>query len=393
MLIGYWKPSVLAGGALWAAILLLGCANQKSPVAASSSRAVLRVATGTTGARGHSSSTGDGAAPHGSGPVTSGKSSQTASSTVGASPYPLMSVTMTSSSGGYAPAPARHGHPGTTAVLITSDGGASWKKIETIPYVGEDIVAPDADHAYLVAQCDGGCLRSVVVGTSNGGRSWTTLKTSAGSLSALSFVTDSEGWALSGDANPTPDPTGAYGAALLHTTDGGRTWTTLSDPCGKAGGTVSFVNPKDGWVSCFGQGAAGTSSKMVFRTQNGGRTWNAVATTGPGWSAGQSGLPLVGYVHDLFFLDPRDGWIGIDRGGYFATTDGGSTWHYVWSSAFPIGTDHAPSVGMLSSGFGWAVANNPNYGSDSDAVTALYTTENRGRSWRLVYPPPPERVQ
>ena len=127
---------------------------------------------------------------------------------------------------------------------------------------------------------------------------------------------------------------------------------------------------------------------MAFRTRDGGKHWTVVAATGPvpRSSPAPSGLPRVGYVHTLFFSNHRDGWIGIDRGGYWSTTDGGATWKYAWSSSFRIGTDHAPSVGMLPSGFGWALEDNPSYGNTDHATTALYTTIDNGAHWREVYP-------
>jgi hypothetical protein len=132
------------------------------------------------------------------------------------------------------------------------------------------------------------------------------------------------------------------------------------------------------------------SPKTIYRTQDGGQQWTEVATTGtlPAKSH-RSGLPTVGFVHTLFFASQSDGWIGVDRGGYWRTTDGGATWHYAWSSAFRIGSDRAPSVGMLGTGFGWAVEANPFFGTADHAPTALYVTTDKGNHWREVYPPPP----
>lgn len=172
-------------------------------------------------------------------------------------PLSLISVAMTSRDHGYALAADRQGGA-ATSVVATSDGGARWQTVEQLSAAGREIVAPDATHAFLVADCvRQGCTGSVVMGTTDGGKSWTTLKTLAGTLYAVSFVSDAEGWALVGDA----------GAAVLHTTDGGKTWSALRNPCGKGGGALAFANSRDGWISCIGEGGGGPEAKTVFRTQ------------------------------------------------------------------------------------------------------------------------------
>lgn len=137
---------------------------------------------------------------------------------------------------------------------------------------------------------------------------------------------------------------------------------------------------------------AGTSPKTVYRTVDGGQHWTVAATTGPiGGTPNSptptvnSGLPIVGYLHYLYFGNALDGWIGIDRSGFFDTTDGGSTWHYAWSSTFPIGTDYAPSLGMLASGFGWLVETDMK--GNGATLTSLYTTADNGGKWTEVYRP------
>lgn len=54
--------------------------------------------------------------------------------------------------------------------------------MKTIPYTGQEIVAPDAHHVFLVAQCSNGCQGSAILGTSDGGKTWRTLDALSGSV-------------------------------------------------------------------------------------------------------------------------------------------------------------------------------------------------------------------
>src|SRR5262249_50309910 len=57
------------------------------------------------------------------------------------------------------------------------------------------------------------------------------------------------------------------------------------------------------------------SRRAVYRTEDGGRTWNRLPETG------------FGRVHLLHFEDTRAGWLGADT--LHRTSDGGKTWSKV----------------------------------------------------------------
>ncbi len=293
----------------------------------------------------------------------------------GPTPYSFLSVAMADPRDGYALATGPRGKG--IAVLVTTTGGARWRPVKTLAdgrVYQQDIVAPDTAHADFVSG-------SVIAGTSNGGRSWTTLYRAPAALQALSFTHAADGWALGTVAKPN-----ARHGVLLRTTDGGVRWTALRAPCNpQASGALSFVNATDGWASCLINPGVGRSPKTIYATSDGGVHWKAVATTrrlgAAGPSPTDSGLNREGYPHALFFLNRKDGWFAVDNGGYFATTDGGVNWHSVWFATFPPGYN-APSVGMLRSGFGWAVTNaNP-----KALGNALYVTHDHGAHWHEVYP-------
>jgi photosystem II stability/assembly factor-like uncharacterized protein len=85
------------------------------------------------------------------------------------------------------------------------------------------------------------------------------------------------------------------------------------------------------WVVCNGVAAATTVSKRIFRSDDGGRTWQLVAQSGfAGLNTPPAGVGLAPAqpIHDVFFVDSRNGWIGVSQPGpgLFQTHDGGVTW-------------------------------------------------------------------
>lgn len=270
-------------------------------------------------------------------------------------------------------------------VVRTSDGGHIWSVVDSLDMTAEKIVATDPEHAYLVANnCRAGaCNASVLLGTSDGGKSWTTIKATRSPLLSLSFISSNTGWVAEGSNLPLGK------GQLLVTSDGGSTWSTLAFPCaaGSDGSAaMDFLNAQDGWMTCTGDPGAGMADKVLYATTDGGSHWSIISTVtqSPGGPVVTSGLPLDGYVHDLFFLSPMDGWAAIDRVGVFQTTDGGRTWGFAWPSSFQIGTDNAPSVGFSDKSHGWVVETD--MAGSGATLTSLYTTHNAGATWQMVYP-------
>ncbi len=141
----------------------------------------------------------------------------------------------------------------------------------------------------------------------------------AGDVRSMGLLSESEGWILTTQE-------------LRITTNGGDSWKTIT-PDKVAVDTIStvrFLNPHQGWVLAAAGAGAGTDVQFVVaRTEDGGTTWQ----TTPVNSAGADGdnLSLAGY---LTFLDDSHGWavlVGVtssnfSAGQLFRTSDGGQTW-------------------------------------------------------------------
>ncbi|MBV8860092.1 MAG: oxidoreductase [Acidobacteria bacterium] len=220
----------------------------------------------------------------------------------------------------------------------TTDSGRTWKTGQ-VPGAAEldfrDVDAFDADTAYLLAIGEG--ERSRIYKTNDGGRSWSLQfqNARAGAFyDCMAFWDKRRGLAVS-------DPVeGRF--LVVRTEDGGRTWKE-ADAAGMppalageggfaASGTCVAVGGKsDAW---FGTG--GPAGARVFRSNDGGRTWQAAPA------------PLAsGKAAGVFSLD-FDGGAGVAVGGDYTkeseaagngalTFDAGKSWSALEAPGRPGG--------------------------------------------------------
>jgi photosystem II stability/assembly factor-like uncharacterized protein len=214
------------------------------------------------------------------------------------------------------------------------------------------------------------------------------------SIASLQMLSATEGWAISGaDNNRTP--------AVLVTHDGGRSWNSITPPSiGRLGtGSLYVADMQNAWVAGMlvhpSTATSQTSMVTVYRTRDGGQTWqpSAPITTS---SAGGPG--------SITFVDSQSGWLMMSLGAgagqnpvaIYRTSDGGASWQQVSSSlrngggtnpgALPIG---CPKNGLvfLDATTGFATGNCPG------GTPFFYATHDAGQTWQLVTLPPPPNTQ
>jgi hypothetical protein len=132
--------------------------------------------------------------------------------------------------------------------------------------------------------------KGVILATRNRGRTWSRIWQGAQELRDLDFVSAQTGWAV-GDG------------ILLGTVDGGQHWRQLGQPAAGPLRQVHFAGPTQGWG--VAGGADHTDQRSVpattlVHTSDGGQTWTALAAPAPPQS--------------VCFTAPDDGWLASDRG-------------------------------------------------------------------------------
>lgn len=96
---------------------------------------------------------------------------------------------------------------------------------------------------------------------------------------------------------------------IVTTTDGGETWTTRISGTNEDLHSVFFLNQDTGWA------AGGTSQPVIIHSTDGGIQWAPVAAELPG------ALPMK----DIAFTDAQHGY-AISAKQIFRSSDGGTTW-------------------------------------------------------------------
>jgi hypothetical protein len=183
------------------------------------------------------------------------------------------------------------------AIVVTSDGGATWQ-YQALPVDAALSSVDFTDGRHGVA-AGVGRQGPVILTTSDGGASWkvASLPAEVGPTGVVRDVV------LLGEAGFAVGDAG-----ILASFDGGDSWEV------RMGGecclwSLSFLDPDHGWA------AGGTSGGEVYRTSNGGWTWERQAAV-PGPS-----------LRSVSFADALRGYAVSDRRPcLYATEDGGSTW-------------------------------------------------------------------
>lgn len=119
-------------------------------------------------------------------------------------------------------------------------------------------------------------------------------------INQVYFLSESEGFVV------------GRGGTLMRTSDGGDSWLQATVPVDVYFIKMVFSGASNGWV--LGKGDYYYGGR-VFATTDGGMNW--VEQTLP---------TTYGNVQDIFFLDNQNGWIVGENGLVFRTSNGGSTW-------------------------------------------------------------------
>jgi len=266
----------------------------------------------------------------------------------------------------------------TGVMLQTRDGGTTWARLR----VPAPVVAAASAGGWLwVLSCpavSGSACRPLVERMRLPGGPWTRTGLVTPDLATPPAQQGTQLVVSSGRAAAVavsgPHPT------LAGTADGGTHWSTRPLPAGWSRlcepdyiGSLVTAEPDDWWLLCGGEPAAGSSTKALFRSTDGGRTWTVVSALAslsgparPGSLPGEDGATIAAASPDLL-------WIATIN-SLSVSTDGGAFWSMIQVN--PLG--YPGQFDVLSGTAAWLLA--PGAG--------LWQTTN-GTTWQELGSSPP----
>jgi photosystem II stability/assembly factor-like uncharacterized protein len=189
---------------------------------------------------------------------------------------------------------------------------------------------PGQPNVYYVGAAAGGVFR-----TNDGGLSWKPVfeKEPVASVGAIALAPSNPNvvWVGTGEANIRNDISGGRGVYV--STDGGNSWrfAGLKDAGQISSIVVDPSDPNKVFVGAIGHAWGPNQERGVFRTSDGGKTWQKVLysneTTGASSLIMDPGNPMILFAG--MWPVERHPWMlesGGTSGGIYRSVDGGSTW-------------------------------------------------------------------
>ena len=262
--------------------------------------------------------------------------------------------------------------------------GMKWRSIG--PYRGGRVLAVsgvigDPETFYF------GGTGSGVWKTTNGGQDWTPLfdKQPVSAIGAIAVAPSDHNVIYVGTGEGCIRSTSSYGDGVYKSTDAGKTWTNIGLKDSRQIGRM-IVHPKDAnivFVAALGHEFGPNEERGVFRTVDGGKTWEKVLyeddKTGAIDLAFDPTNPHI--VFAAMWQANRTPWGLTDGGpgsGLYRSTDGGTTWKRLEGNGLPSGV--LGRIGVSVSGG----ESNRVYALIEAEKGGLYGSDEGGDHWTLL---------
>ncbi len=192
-----------------------------------------------------------------------------------------------------------------TKIYRTTDG-VGWSEL-VLPTDAKgtvnDLFFADRDHGWVAT--DDGLLKTV-----DGGESWawTNLPELGENrfVEGVYFLDSTNGWVVGGqpfqEGDEWTEPVAACCGFILHTSDGGESWTFEEDELSGEVHRVAFANGQLGLVA-----GGGSDTALLMRTEDGGQSWTSIAIP-----AGQYGA--ADYIADVAWAGNQKAWAIGNKG-------------------------------------------------------------------------------
>ncbi len=184
---------------------------------------------------------------------------------------------------------------------------------------------------------------------------------------------------------------------IFRTVDGGRVWQSVAIPAMSVT-SISFINPRQGWLIAFEGAATGKTAVSIYRSTDGGDTW-IVTSTVP--SQEKDSLPFVGGKTSITFVNSTTGWVTIagdpraNQPYLYVSRDSGHTWRpqhlplppqvtSQWEASPAAPRFFTPREGIL---FTFLTLHDDS-GKRTGWLGVFYVTHDGGTTWTYVAPVP-----
>jgi photosystem II stability/assembly factor-like uncharacterized protein len=232
-----------------------------------------------------------------------------------------------------------------------------------------------------------GAVAGGVWKTVNGGVTWTPVfdKQSIASIGAIAVAPSDANVIYAGTGEACIRGNISSGDGVYKSLDGGKTWTHagLADTRHIAKVLVDPRNPDVVFVAALGHAYGPNAERGVFRSTDGGKTWQKVLykdeKTGAIDLAFDPGNSHILYA--ALWEANRTPWSMTSGGpgsGLYKSTDGGATWKRVEGHGLPGGV--LGRIGVTVSG----ADSNRVYALVEAAQGGLYRSDDAGESWRRI---------
>ncbi len=244
---------------------------------------------------------------------------------------------------------------------------------------------PDQPHVFYIGVNNGGVWK-----TTDAGRTWIPIfdDQPTGSIGVVGVAPSNPNivYATSGEGLQRPDL--STGDGVYKSTDGGKTWTNTGIRDGQQISQIVIdpKNPDRVFVAVLGHPYGPNAERGIFRTTNGGRTWEKVLYK----DEHTGGVDLAfdprdaNIVYAVLWQARQGPWENAafqgPGSGLFKSTDGGNTWRAL-SRGLPTFADGLGRIGIATS---LAQPDRLYALVDAPRLGGLYRSDDAGESWRRV---------